>query len=319
MFMIPEVSVIVPVYNAELYLDTCIHSILTQDFCNFELLLIDDGSTDKSGQICDGYSKRDKRILVVHQQNGGISVARNAGLKIAKGSYIAFVDSDDYIPSTMISDLLLAIKKTGADMAKGNYQKVYDNVAIPKQYDGNISILTSEMAIENFLCEPPAEDKKMGTVVWNALYRKALFETISFPDGLIYEDGYVTPKLLLKSTVIAHLNKVVYFYRQNPDGIMGSGLTELALKSIDDQKENHYLITNYFPQFAPITCKRWIDKYIDVLYALRHDNGRIAPSIKNEYIGYIRRNLVINMRYFLQQGIPPQRLFRIYILCLLGF
>lgn len=319
MFMIPEVSVIVPVYNAELYLDTCIHSILTQNFYNFELLLIDDGSTDSSGQICDRYSREDMRVLVVHQPNGGLSVARNTGLKIAKGQYVAFVDSDDYIPSTMLSDLLFAAQKTGADMVKGNYQKVYSDIAIPKQYDENISILTSEMAIENFLCEPSAEDKKMGTVVWNGLYRKSLFETISFPDGLIYEDGYVTPKLLLKSTVIAHLNKVVYFYRQNPNGIMSSGLTELALRSIDDQKENHYLITSSFPQFARITCKRWIDKYVDVLYALRHDNGRIPPSIKSEYIGYIRRNLVINMRYFYKQGIPPQRLFRIYILCLLGF
>ena len=302
-----------------MYLDTCVRSILAQRFGEFELLLIDDGSTDESSLICDRYSAQDMRVITIHQENRGLSSARNTGLRIAKGKYVAFVDSDDYIPSTMLFDLLSVIKATGADMVKGNFQKVNEDGEISKLYNESISVLTSEMAIDNFLNESPKEDKKISTVVWNALYSRALFETISFPEGFIYEDGYVTPQLLLKSNFIAHLNKVVYFYRQNPNGIMGSGLTEVALKSIDDQKTNHFIIINKYTEFARITCEHWLDKYLDMLYALKVDNERISPDVRNRYILYIRRELLNNMWYFKKQGIQTKRLLRILVLSLFNF
>lgn len=318
--MTPKISVIVPVYNVELFIDTCIRSIIAQNYDNFELLLIDDGSTDNSGQICDRFAVQDARIRVIHQQNGGLSSARNTGLMAAKGEYIAFVDSDDYIPATAFSDLLSVLAETGADMVKGNFQKVFEDGASPKQYDEAVTILTAEKAIENFLCELPAENKKVSTVVWNALYRRELFDTVSFPVGLIYEDGYVTPQLILKANMVAHINKVVYFYRQNPNGIMSSGLTELALKSIDDQKENHYLIIGKFPQFANITSKRWADKYLDVMSALKKDRGLISPAIKKKYNRYIRIELIRNMLYFHRcGGMPLRRMMGIFCKCLFNF
>lgn len=122
---VPEISIIVPVYNVEKYLDKCVNSILNQTFQDFELILVDDGSPDNCGEMCDDYAARDKRVTVIHQVNGGLSAARNAGIEIAKGRYLGFVDSDDYIAEDMYELLYNNLKNEDADLATVGFLDVY--------------------------------------------------------------------------------------------------------------------------------------------------------------------------------------------------
>lgn len=223
-----EISIIVPIYKVERQLQRCIDSILNQSFSNFELILVDDGSPDNCGKICDEYEKKDNRIKVIHKENGGLSDARNVGLDIAKGKYIAFVDSDDIIHSRMIEILFECINKSDSDIAQCKFKK-FKNLGEVKNdldnYNGTFEEYDNKTAIIDMI-----DNNKINVNSWNKLYKRELFETLRFPKGKIHEDEFLTYKLLYNSRKIAYIDEELYYYYQNDNGIMnGSNI----LKRLD--------------------------------------------------------------------------------------
>lgn len=214
------ITIIVPVYNVEKYVSHCIESILRQTYDNLQILLVDDGSTDKSGLICDEYAEKDKRITVIHKTNRGLSDARNVGLDNAKGDYICFIDADDYVRETYVDDLLISALKHKADISvclfemgiNDTFQNLYNNQfnetilsnleALNKLYDNELSV--------NMI------------VSWNKLYSKELFNKIRFPISRIHEDEFITHQLLYNANRIVIINKYDYYYFQSPNSIIRS-------------------------------------------------------------------------------------------------
>lgn len=214
----PLVSIIVPVYNVEKYLDRCIKSILNQDYYNIELLLIDDGSTDKSGDICDKYTV-DSRVKVIHKKNSGMSMARNTGLKYMTGEYVAFVDSDDYISNDYISHPLAKMVAMQKDIIIFDYCEIKNGRIYEPRYKKNnviqkISTAENEY-IYNLLI---AED--IPNSMWNKLYKNKLWEKVKFPEGRTYEDFFVWTDILRNKINIGYLPETLYYYnRENPNSI----------------------------------------------------------------------------------------------------
>jgi len=232
--MNPLISIIVPVYKVEDYLEKCIKSILAQSLTNLELILIDDGSPDKCGEICDSYADKDSRINVVHKRNEGLSAARNTGLDIAKGKYIGFIDSDDWIDSNMYETLLALLVDNNADIAQCEFIKSYnEEEIIDNSEKKNFEIFNNVESLVNLYNE-----KAISTVViWNKLYKRSLFENIRFPKGKIHEDEFTTHKLLYKSKKLVYTDKTFYYYRQNPTSIMNSKFNKKRLDILDAMQE----------------------------------------------------------------------------------
>lgn len=212
----PLISVIVPVYNAEEYLRDCINSILSQTFKNFEVILVNDGSSDNSGEICDKYSRLDSRVQVIHQENQGAASARNAGIKISKGDYICFVDADDLIHSQMLEILLNAIKggDCGIAICKVCSGEYCPEVFSRQQADSYVERLeASEKTILEFYKTP-----YWCWVVWGRLIRASIVKNFLFVENRFHEDT-ITIQWLFEAINIAVVENELYFYRDNPKGI----------------------------------------------------------------------------------------------------
>ena len=218
----PKLSVIIPVYKTEKYLNRCIESVLNQTFTDFECILVDDGSPDNCGKICDEYAKKDKRIRVIHKENGGLSDARNAGIEASKGEYLSFIDSDDWVHPQMLEILYHGIVNNNVLLSVCAYEEVEQEKKI-KNIENPIFQIRNGM---DFL----TEDNVTAVVAWNKLYHKNLFEDIRYPIGKINEDEFVTYKILYRAGVIAFCAEKLYMYFVNMEGITKSKNT---LKSMD--------------------------------------------------------------------------------------
>lgn len=211
------ISVIVPVYKVEKYLEKCIESIIKQTYTNLQIILVDDGSPDNCGKICDEYAKKDSRIEVIHKANGGLSDARNVGISKAKGRYIGFVDSDDYIKEDMYEILLNLIKKYDADVSICN---LYDVI------DGNECIRNKENGIREYsrldILKEVLLDKNIQSYAWNKLYEKELFDEIKYPIGKKYEDIGTTFYLFEKCNKIVVTSEPEYYYLKRADSLVNN-------------------------------------------------------------------------------------------------
>ena len=210
------ISVIVPVYNVRPYLKRCIDSIIAQTYSNLEILLVDDGSTDGSGELCDAYARQDARIQVIHKKNGGLSDARNCGIEHAQGRYLCFVDSDDGIAPQMIEVLYRELLENAADISAVGW-KAFDSDAFPsvKEQEAASKILQPKEAILQILCS-----EELGDFAWNKLYRRSLFQEIQYPYGRMLEDLGTTYRLFEKCVRIVYCPVPLYFYYQRPDSIL---------------------------------------------------------------------------------------------------
>ena len=198
-FMSKKISVIVPVYNVEQYLYKCIDSILSQSFQDFELILVNDGSIDNSARICDEYAQNDKRIRVIHKENGGVSQARNVAISLAIGEYIAFVDSDDYVLPNMYENLVSTAINTNADIVKCGFIVFDDcgNCKESKTFNSNLTFDNREDGA--YLLTQLYFDSILYKVPWNAVYASNLVKSVKFPEGLINEDNYTAGMYLYKA------------------------------------------------------------------------------------------------------------------------
>ena len=235
----PLISVIVPVYRVEPYLSRCVESILSQTYRNLEIILVDDGSPDRCGEICDRYAEQDHRVRVVHQENRGLSAARNAGIARSRGEYLALVDSDDWIDPTMYEKLYAALKNSGADMAlcdifpmgeNGDALPLFPFTSLPHYPSRQSAVISGMDALRRLFCE---YDVRL-VVAWNKLYRRALFKDFRFPVDKIHEDDYLAPELLLRCGSIAAISHALYNYCIRNGSIMRSltPLDRLAVAKI---------------------------------------------------------------------------------------
>lgn len=216
--MKPAVSVIVPVYKVEQYLDKCVQSILDQTFRDFELLLVDDGSPDKCGDMCEAWAKKDSRIRVIHKPNGGLSDARNAGIVQANGDYLLFVDSDDWIEKDMLATLYGLIREADADMACCNFRSVNEDGS--QHWDDAVitpGVWTEEDFWKQFFS---SNAQTYCNVAWNKLYKKELFDTVRYPVGRINEDVYILYDLVSQCKKIAATDQIGYYYLFRAGSIM---------------------------------------------------------------------------------------------------
>ncbi len=239
------ISVIVPVYNVEKYLDNCVQSILRQSYTNLEIILIDDGSTDKSSQLCDEYSQKDKRIKVIHKKNGGQSDARNVGITVATGKYIAFVDSDDYIDEQFLEQLYLAIKKNKSDISMCKYKKTYKLNEKNKKIYNKCIIYSPEEALRELLLFQNADN-----YIWNKLYKKELFFKLSFKVGKKMEDLGIIYLIFSKAKKIVSIDYEGYFYVQREGSTMWQVNSQLILDTMEMVNERFDYINKKFPQLV---------------------------------------------------------------------
>lgn len=223
---INQISVVVPVYKVEPYLRKCLDSIVNQTYRDLEIILIDDGSPDSCGRICDEYAERDARIRVVHQENSGLSAARNAGLKLVSGSYIGFVDSDDWIEPDMYSYLLGNALEYQADIAVCGRTEQHMDRTVFRGFPG-LEVLERESALEYLL-----KNDSLQNYVWDKLYRRELFAGIEFPAGKTFEDVAVMHRLFMKAEKVICLPEAKYHYLLRANSI----LDDLSL----DSKVNYY-------------------------------------------------------------------------------
>lgn len=216
------ISVIVPVYRVEKYLPACIDSILNQTFTDFELILVDDGSPDRCPEICDETAKRDARVRVIHQANQGLSAARNAGIEAARGAWLSFVDSDDFLAPDFLETLHDAAVRAGADCALCGVQltdEAGEKIGQPLSVaDG---VRTGRSILET-LCRAPA---MLYLIVWNKLYRRDVFQTLRYPVGRRNEDTYLAVELFDTVQTVICVSKPMCFYRQRADSIMHTAVT----------------------------------------------------------------------------------------------
>lgn len=219
------VSVIVPVYKVERYLNRAINSILKQTYSKLEIILVDDGSPDRCGEICDDYTKKDSRIRVIHKNNGGLSSARNAGLDIATGEYVVFVDSDDFIHPHMIERILSVAEKEKCDIVQCCFFR-FDSGIFEERLTDQVNILSKYEALERI-------DNAAYMAVWNKIYKKDIFIDIRFPEGKIHEDVGCTYKLFFASERIAVIADELYGYYVNPNSITTSKIKLNKLDLID--------------------------------------------------------------------------------------
>lgn len=221
---LPLITVAVTCYNIKDYLKRSIESVCNQTYKNLEILLVDDGSTDGSGEVCDEYAKRDSRIRVIHKKNGGPSEARNMAMEQAKGDYVAFVDGDDWIDSNMYENMYLALQKADAELAVCSYKQVSVNHVQDTSTD-TILYFEQDEALESFIKEE--EEVQIQNAAWNKLFKKELLKELRFPVGKLYEEIVFTTKLLHMAKKVVYLNQCYYNYVVDRVGsIMNAGVNK---------------------------------------------------------------------------------------------
>ena len=237
------ISIIVPVYKVEAYLDKCISSIIAQTYKDIEIILVDDGSPDRCGAICDSYAAKESRIRVFHTENGGLSAARNVGIDNANGEYLGFVDSDDWIEPDMYQVLFDTLLENSADISACD---LYCNYPDRQESEHRVSdaVYGQDDAIRALI------DRSIANYAWNKLYKRELFSSIRFPNGRLYEDIATIYKLILKTERVASTSKPLYHYRKRGDSTTGND--RKYMKNLSDRfvsyKERYEYLTA-MPQF----------------------------------------------------------------------
>lgn len=262
------VSVIVPVYNVAEYLHRCVNSILGQTYTQFELILVDDGSLDGSGKICDEYAENDSRVLVIHKKNGGLSSARNAGIEAARGAYFLFVDSDDYIREESLCRLLNEVQFEGADLVICGYER--------RTQSKSAEFIGVNRAEKKICCDSKTAMKMLVSQrfdfvipAWNKLYKRELFASLRYPEGKLHEDEFVIHHILYAAKKIVIIPDVLYEYM-----IGGTTITSVAYNPARlDAIEACLARASFFEEHG---CKAFYDAEINHVYdCVRNALGRI--------------------------------------------
>ncbi|MCI6936159.1 MAG: glycosyltransferase [Clostridiales bacterium] len=275
------ISVIVPVYNVAQYLSQCVSSILSQDYGDLEVILIDDGSTDPSGEICDQYAAKDSRVRVIHQKNGGAAAAKNAGLRIASGDYLAFADSDDYLEPGAYGFLMKTLLETNADAVQGSFREVYRNRAEEQHIQEEV------LEGYDYLLRFPKDFSC--ALLWNKLYRRAIFDGVFFEEGHKIDDEYFTYQGFLQPRKVVRADRIVYNYRKRASSVMSSpeSAERLVLDCLDSVAKRRRKILDTLPQLR----EPFDENYLDVIWYLSGNEGsteKTLQTLKDSLHSYLR-------------------------------
>lgn len=309
----PLISVIVPVYNVESFLPRCVDSIRSQSYKNLEIILIDDGSTDSSGKLCDNFQNLDSRIHVIHQENGGLSAARNTGLEFCKGEYLSFVDSDDYIDPEYIATLYSAVDDVDYVACGYTYRDLAGKLLSNLHPSVEICLSGEQTLIGHY----SGENSFLGinsVYVWGRLYKRALWNQIRFPQGLFFEDLFLMPHILEKCERVKFLPYCGYNYQCNPSSITNSRSNEHRKKCYLDSLaifENHleFYRTHSFEQLVvSVECQK-ADKIMT--HALR---DTIPEGLEQDSMKILQKSI----GYLLAQKIPTSTKLRYFTFILFG-
>lgn len=301
----PEISVIVPVYKAEQYLERCVKSILEQTYQNFELILVDDGSPDNSPSLCDEWAKNDNHIYVIHKENGGASSARNAGLKIAKGNWIAFADSDDWLDRTALKTLYDLANQYNVPMAIGGMrvvQKYTDASIVMKQ---NARVLSNADLMSRFFRLNGEPDTHS---VCGAIIRRDILDDYSFIEGRMNEDVETCYYLARKCEAAVYTDAPLYNYFKNIEGVTNSGFSKKKLDLLDIWDIVQKQVEQFTPEYSyacEMNCKRARFTLLTQMYMNGYDHNdpymretkqRLKKEVRASFFDLMRWKMPINRK-----------------------
>ena len=301
------ISVVVPVYKVEPFLDYCIGSIVNQTYNNLEIILVDDGSPDRCPEICDAWARKDSRIRVIHQSNGGGGKARNSALDIAKGEFITFVDSDDYI-SPIMYEFLYQQFNEDIDIVECDYSMTKDNNA---QFDKYDTLYHSKCVVAEIAMKENIDDCIFRQLLWNKMYRKSVIADIRFPVGKKIDDEFWTYKVLSNARKLVCTDKVLYAYRQQDKSVMHSLNATRRLEAIEAKIQRHEFICNNMPSLEETSlCNLWGTCIYQGQLAIKTMNGsdrvnifeQLEEILKKYPIGRKKLNVPMKQRVWLQMA-----------------
>ena len=254
------ISVIVPIYNVEKYLQKCVDSIINQTYKSLEIILVDDGSLDNCPKMCDDYAKKDSRIKVVHKENGGLSDARNVGMEVVTGEYVSFIDSDDYISLDFYETLLQTMIDNDSDIVECSVVKFYENEKFD-EYSDDLKVTNYETvdALDGLISENPFKQH-----VWNKLYKSSVALDILYAVGKLNEDEFWTYQVFGIAKKVTRINKTMYYYFQRNGSIMGNGYNIRRLDALEGKMNRQAYIEKNFPT---LTTKAKVDLYGSCMFA----------------------------------------------------
>lgn len=274
-----QISIIIPVYNVEKYLPECIESVLHQTYKNLQIILVDDGSTDSSGSICERYSEEDDRIFVLHKKNGGLSDARNAGLSRATGEYIYYLDSDDFLEPNTIRILLDCMHRTQANIILSNYYYQYaDNEKAAE------TVFREEVVLNNRDAMKALIEGNIQTFAWGKLISSEIAKKYLFPKDRLFEDHYWTHFVIGDADRIAIVPQALVYYRQRQDSISYT-FTLKRLDVLDGWMNRKAFLEQNYPELVELCEKRYAEQYVNlawlVLTRMKRDRGAAFQKMRN--------------------------------------
>ena len=279
--MNPIVSVIVPVYGVEPYLQKCVDGIIGQTYTDLEIILVDDGSPDNCPKICDDYAAKDTRIKVIHQKNAGLSGARNAGIEAARGDYITFVDSDDYIDEDYIRVMLDNLTENDCDISCVKHDVIYPNKVL-KEWNGKKTVYSPEEALESMLYQ-----KDMDVSAWGKMYRTEMFRNIRYPVGRNFEDSATTYKLIIRSKKIVLDSRPLYHYVIREASITSGSSFSKKMELIESTREMTDDIKARYPSLSKACERKMMHAYLSCLMQTVR-SADVSEETVSMLISYIR-------------------------------
>ena len=281
----PDISIIVPVYNVEMYVEKCVCSILEQTYPDFELILVDDGSTDRSGELCEELARRDARIRVIHKTNAGLSSARNTGIEAARGAYLGFVDSDDSIAPDMYETLYKNLVREQADVSICGIYHCYEGKA-PKKAKPGYGFYDAQEAIYAAFC-----GGLFGVNAVDKLYKREIFKTIRYPEGKTAEDAFVIVRVFMQCKRIVAVSDQKYFYFHRAGSITTKRSARTCFDCIEAYRENYSLICKHYPDIKDIGLHRLCWAYFYALdRLLTASDRRDYAAAERDVIRFLRRH-----------------------------
>ena len=265
------ISVIIPVYNVAAFLPQCLDSVIRQDYSDLEILVVDDGSTDGSGEICDEYRNRDSRIRVIHQENRGAGAAKNTGLEAATGTYLSFVDSDDFLEPDAYGYMVEALSSSGADLAQFSFRNVFRDHTEEQLLPPGRSVMDGV----DYLVQFPKD--WTCALLWNKLYRRQLYDGIRFPVGRKIDDEFFTYQALLKPCTVVRDDRIVYNYRKRLSSVMScpESADRRLRDCLDAIVERREKVMAVYPQLRGV----FDENYLDAMWYLSRNVGCTADTI----------------------------------------
>lgn len=285
----PLISIIVPVYNASMYLERCFRCLREQSYQALEFVLVDDGSTDKSGEMCDQIAAKDGRFKVFHIKNGGASLARKYGLERAKGEFVSFMDCDDCVDSRYIEQLFELIQTYGTNISACRVQRIFKESEIPTQIEGEQELLQFEKLMPRFF-------KYEFWGLYGKLYRKKTFEKITFPIATISEDYYVMAQLFLQEGNMAYTDAPLYYYEYHEGSLSHLAISKRAFEEFENVKAVYEMMQAQAPQYAEMALSNVVETCLKLLSMNHRESSQKYKEFATPLRQFLRSHIIEILR-----------------------